>query len=75
MMRELIHDQGGDGSDLQVVGLVALVGREATWAGLAEGVFHRLRHELGDVQAAERLLAEGWSNGNGTLYLADQETA
>lgn len=73
-MRELLADESGTGENPQVVGLVALVGRDAFWAGMAVDVFARIRSKLGDVQAAEALLAEGWSNGNGSLYLSEQAT-
>lgn len=52
-----------------MVGVVALISEVATFAGSAEGVFRQLREERGDVDAARLLIDEGWSNGQGTMFL------
>lgn len=73
MIRELVVDRAGDGSHIEVVGLVGLFAGVPMWAGRAGDVFARLIADVGEVAAAERLLDEGWSNGNGSLYLTDRD--
>ena len=52
----------------RVVGLVAIEDQTVRFDGVARQVFSRLRRDLGDTDAAQRLLNDGWSNGY--LYLA-----
>jgi hypothetical protein len=63
-----------DGS-VKVDGSVSLVDDEsAAFSGFAVDVFGGLRRREGDVAAARLLLEAGWSNGQGSCYLADPVT-
>jgi hypothetical protein len=54
----------------EVVGaLVVSVDGQPSFDGYAADVLAALRRRLGDVRAAETVMAEGWSNGY--LYFAD----
>lgn len=52
----------------QVVGAVQVVAEVPRFDGAAAAVFAGVRRRLGDLAAAQMLIADGWSNGY--LYLA-----
>lgn len=40
------------------------------FGGQADDVFRGMRRRFGDQRAADLLVAEGWSNGMGSLFLS-----
>lgn len=71
MRRDLLRTEAG----VVVIGAVVLGEDGPVWEGSADRVFRGWRDRMGDLAACEMLLDEGWSNGQGSVWLGDLNDA